>query len=168
MPLTWYLISTLHILPSLVHFHCPNHAVPLVSYLSVLTNRDFFYQLLSIFCLFIFIQLQLLCTFQSFFSKNFGLLFSFHFLIFLLTHLDYKKQNMLNKTKKNYSNKRQTMEFPSSDFPWGHLQISSLHFYSLSSQSLFLSFIPTPLWPQVSLVGLYSTPSPPPNSGRTF
>ena len=30
---TWYLISTLHILPSPVLFHCPEHAVAFVPYL---------------------------------------------------------------------------------------------------------------------------------------
>ena len=89
MPLTWYLISTSHILPSLVLSHCPDHAIVLNSYLYVFSNGDFLYEILSIFCLLINSSFSVLFR-VSLKKKTF---FHFIFLIFLLTHLDHKKGN---------------------------------------------------------------------------
>ena len=55
--------------------------------LSLCISNGDFPSFLSIFCLLIFINSQLLCTFRGFFS-NF---FSFQFLLFLLTYLIYRK-----------------------------------------------------------------------------
>jgi len=94
---TWYPISTSHILPSLVLSHCPEHAVVFVLCFYAFL-MGIFLHFFSIFCPLIFINPQLLCTFQSFFS-NF---FSFQFLLFLLTHLIHRKKKKfyyLEKTK---------------------------------------------------------------------
>ena len=40
MPSAWYLISTSHILPSLVHSRCSNYAVVLAPCLCTLSNSD--------------------------------------------------------------------------------------------------------------------------------
>jgi len=43
IPLTWCLISTLHIPPSLVLSYCPDYAFALVLYLCIFSNGDFLY-----------------------------------------------------------------------------------------------------------------------------
>ena len=91
--LTWYLISTLHILPSPVLSHCPDHAVSLVSCLYAFSNRNFLHKFLSIFCLLIN------PSFSTLFMVSFQNFFSFYFLD-LFTHT-FRSQNSIKIYIKN-------------------------------------------------------------------
>ena len=95
MPPTWYPISTSHIPTSSVHFLCPDHTVALVSYLCAFSNRNSFINfLVYLICLF-----SLNSSFYALFEvsfQTFRLLFSFLFLIFLLTQYSHnRKQNKI-------------------------------------------------------------------------
>ena len=94
MLLTWYSISILHILLSLVHSLCPNHTIALVPCLCTLSNRDSFINFLVYFVYLFSLNLSF-CILFSISFQTFGLLFSFQFLIFLLIYLDHKKQNKI-------------------------------------------------------------------------
>ena len=95
MLLTWYLISTLHILPSLVLSHCPEHAVAFVLCLCTLPTGILFTNFLVYsVCLFL-LTLSFYTLFRVFFSKTFKLLFTL--ILDFLTHT-FNSQ----KIKKNY------------------------------------------------------------------
>ena len=103
MPLTWYLISTSYILPSLVLSHCPEHAVAFVPYLYTFQTWISFINFLVYSVYLLSLTLSFCTLFGVFFSKkkNFQTSFHFKFLIFLLTHLDYKRKITIEKRKKN-------------------------------------------------------------------
>ena len=94
---TWYPIFISHILPSLVHSLCPDHAVALVSYLCTLSNRDSFIN-------FLVYSVYLFSFSPSFYApykisfQTFG--FLFHLLIFLLIYLNTIKNEIQKKTTK--------------------------------------------------------------------
>ena len=115
MLLTWYLISTLHILPSLVHSFCPNHAVALVPCLHAFSNRDsflIFQYILSNY----FYQTLASAHFLGFFS-NFQTFIFILFLNFLTYTLRSQKTKLKSKRKLRkqnyyYTNRRQMMDGP--------------------------------------------------------
>ena len=106
--LTWYLISILLILLSLVYSLCPNHAVALVLCLSALLMRIpllFSLYILSIFSF----NSSFYVPFTEFSFQIFRLLFHFCLLIFLLTQYRHnRKQNKIqnNTENENYTSRR--------------------------------------------------------------
>jgi len=101
MPLTWYPISTLHIPPSLVLSHCPEHAVAFVPYLHTFPMGIFSFIYFLVYSVHLFsLTLSFHALFGVFFSKKFQTSFHFKFLIFLLTHLDHKREITIKKKTK--------------------------------------------------------------------
>ena len=90
MLLTWYPISTSHILPSLVLSHCPDYAVTFVLCLcTFLREISFINFLVYSVCLF-----SVTFSFHTLFRisfQNFQTSFHFNFLISLLTYLNHRK-----------------------------------------------------------------------------
>ena len=170
MLLTWYLISTLHIPPSLVHSLCFDYAIALISCLCTLSNRDSFINfLVCSVCL--FSLNSSFCVLFEVFFQTFKLLFSF---LNFLTHTFRSQKNKIKIKKKlrkqnHYTSRRQIIRFSpllSSNFLWGHFQISllCLHFLQPHSPSCHsvdpsLNFISVPLQPQFSPTRLCSSPS---------
>ena len=99
MPLTWYSISTLHILPSLVLSHCPEHTVAFVPYLHAFpTGISSINFLVYSVCLF-----SLTLSFHALFrvsSQNFKLLFIL-ILAFLTHTFNSQKIKILWNKRKN-------------------------------------------------------------------
>ena len=170
MLLTWYPISISHILPSLVLFHCPDHAVAFVPCLYILLMGIFpcLISLVYSVCLFL-----LTLSFHALFgvsSQNFQT--SFHLILTFLTHTfnlqEIKLKNSIKKEKQNqYTNRRQITESPPPDFLRGHSGTPPLYLCSPPSCSLPLSPISTLSQPQFSPIGLCSSSGPLPSPRGT-
>jgi len=118
MLLTWYLISTSYILPSLVLSYCPEHTVSFVLCLYTLPIGIPFINFLVYSVRLFSLTLSFHALFGVFFSKTFKLLF---ILIFdFLTHIfrSQKKITIKKERKQNhYTNRRQMTEFSPLEFP---------------------------------------------------
>jgi len=103
MLLTWYPIFTLHIPPSPVLSHCPDHAVAFVPYFYVFPTEIPFTNFL-VYSVHLFSLPLSFCTlFRVFFSKTFKLLFTL--ILDFLTHIFNSqkiKKILLKKTKPLY------------------------------------------------------------------
>ena len=99
IPLTWYLISISHILPSLVHSLCLDHAVAFVLYLHTLsTNIFLIIFLVDFICLFLF-NPSFYVLFMEFPFKFSN--FHFHFcLLIFFTHTVQTQQNKTHNKQK--------------------------------------------------------------------
>ena len=98
---TWYLISTLHIPPSLVLSHCPDHAV--VPCLCTFPMGIFFFINFLVYSVCLF---SLTCSFHALFrvsSQNFKLLFIL-ILVFLTHTFNSQKIKILLKEKQKTAN----------------------------------------------------------------
>ena len=100
MPLTWYLIFILHILPSLVYSLYPNYSIALVPCLHTFSNRDSFIILLVYSICLLSLNLSFSILYGVFLS-NFWTLFSFQTFYFLTYTVRYNKEQgkIQNKTK---------------------------------------------------------------------
>jgi len=95
IPLTWYLISILHILLSLVYFHCPDHTVALIFCLCALLTRNSF-------IIFLVYSICLLSINLSFYAPFTGVLFKFldfYFYFCLLIFYSHSIATTENKIK---------------------------------------------------------------------
>ena len=115
MPLTWYPIFILHILPSPVYSLCPNHSIALVPCLCTFSNRDSFIILLVYSICLLLLNLSFSILYGVFLS-NLWTLFSFQTFYFLTYTVRYNKEQgkIQNKTK----NKTTTL---AGDRQWGFL-----------------------------------------------
>jgi len=102
MLLTWYPISILHIPPSPVLSHCPDHAVAFVLCFHAFLTGIFLHLISLVYSVRLFLLTLSFCALFGVSSQNFQT--SFHLILTFLTHIfnsqEIKKKNSIKRKNK--------------------------------------------------------------------